>query len=101
MKGEGGRPKAYAMPGRGLTHLSTYIKSSFLHVFSNSFICKALNHTSLSLAITFITRIFYKNTWFQLQLAVSYFSVYFQPKVFLILIPIFVFEFPEHSSVKT
>ena len=32
--------------------------------------------------------------------AVSYFSVYFQPKVFLILILTFVFEFPEHSSVK-
>ena len=43
----------------------------------------------------------YKNTWFQFQAAVSYFSVYFQPKVFLILILIFVFEFPEHSSVKT
>ena len=44
---------------------------------------------------------FYKNTWFQFQPAVSYFSVYFQPKVFLILFLIFVFEFPEQSSVKT
>ena len=44
---------------------------------------------------------FYKNTWFQFQPAVSYFSVYFQLKVFRILILIFVFEFPEHSSVKT
>ena len=47
------------------------------------------------------TRFFYKNTWFQFQPAVSYFSVYFQPKVFLILFLIFVFEFPEHSSAKT
>ena len=38
---------------------------------------------------------FYKNTWFEFQPAVSYFSVYFQPKVFLILFLIFVFEFPE------
>ena len=44
---------------------------------------------------------FYKNTWFEFQPAVSYFSVYFQPKVFLILFLIFVFEFPEYSSVKT
>ena len=41
------------------------------------------------------------NTRFEFQPAVSYFSVYFQPKVFLILFLIFVFEFPEHSSVKT
>ena len=47
------------------------------------------------------TFFFYKNTWFQFQPAVSYFSVYFQPKVFLILFLIFVFEFPEQSSVKT
>ena len=39
------------------------------------------------------TFFFYKNTWFQFQPAVSYFSVYFQPKVFLILFLIFVFEF--------
>ena len=44
---------------------------------------------------------FYKTTWFQFQPAVSYFSVYFQPKVFRILFLIFVFEFPEHSGVKT
>ena len=44
---------------------------------------------------------FYKNTWFEFQPAVSYFSVYFQPKVFVILFLIFVFEIPEHSSFKT
>ena len=46
------------------------------------------------------TRFFYKNTWFQFQPAVSYFSVNFQPKVFFILFLIFVFEFPEYSRVK-
>ena len=44
---------------------------------------------------TAITCFFYKNTWFEFQPAVSYFSVYFQPKVFLILFLIVVFEFPE------
>ena len=44
---------------------------------------------------------FYKNTWFQFQPAISYFFIYSQPWVFLILILTFVFEFPEHSSVKT
>ena len=48
-----------------------------------------------------VTRFFYKNTWCQFQPAVSYFSVHFQPKIFLILFLIFIFEFPEHSSVKT
>ena len=47
------------------------------------------------------TFFFYKNTLFQFQPAVSYFSVYFQPKVFLILFLIFVFEFSEQGSVKT
>ena len=32
--------------------------------------------------------------------AISYFSVHFQPKVFLILFLIFVFVFPEQNSVK-
>ena len=44
---------------------------------------------------------FYKNIWFQFQPAVSYFSLYFHPLVFRILILIFVLEFPEHSCVKT
>ena len=50
-----------------------------------------------------ITHFFNKNTWLQSQPAVSYFSVYFQPKVFLIMILIFVFEFPEsrHSICST
>ena len=54
-------------------------------------------------ADTLVHVFLYKNTWFQFQHAVSYFSVYFQPKVFLILFLIFIFELPEHrnSSVKT
>ena len=64
-------------------------------------ITKFILQIHLDFRIGFYTRFFYKNTWFEFQPAVSYFSSYFQPKVFLILFLIFVFEFPEHSSVKT
>ena len=40
--------------------------------------------------IGFENTFFYKNTWIQFQPAVSYFSVYFQPQVFLILILVFI-----------
>ena len=67
--------------------------SNLLNEFRNNY-----PHTQAKSALH---AFFYKNTWFEFQPAVSYFSVYFQPKVFLILFLIFVFEFPEHSSVKT
>ena len=53
---------------------------SCLAVVSGRFQARALRR---KIACRTITRFFYMKTWFQFQPAVSYFSVYFQPKVFL------------------
>ena len=61
-------------------------------------LCGILKHKSFTLwyedaFLNFYTFFFYKNTWFEFQPAVSYFAVYFQPKVFLILFHIFLSNF--------
>ena len=63
---------------------------------------KVLSCSHQNLLVLFLdnTFLFYKNTWFQFQPDVSYFSLNFQPKVFLILFLIFVSKLTEHSGVK-
>ena len=72
---------------------------NILRILSGPRSCETIIFNRSFLLLNFL-HVFYNNTWFQFQPSVSYFSVYFQPKVFLILFLAFVFEFPEHSSVK-